>query len=86
MNEYYYLVKYKWGPGGIGFIVYVNKDKSKIIVGKGHINKSSELELKVKEGRIISISENYSFKKIDKDRAESLQRKEEKHIYILAKK
>ncbi|MCR4327182.1 MAG: hypothetical protein NUV46_01210 [Nanoarchaeota archaeon] len=80
MNEHYYLIKYKWGPGGVGVALLVNGDKSEILVGRGHINKESDLELRVKKGIIISISEDYTYKKIDIKRVEALKRKEEKYL------
>lgn len=83
MNKNYYFVKYKWGPGGIGFVILTEGEKSKVILGKGHINKRDDLELKVEESKIISISEDYIFKKIDEERSERLKRKEEKYKHAL---
>lgn len=83
MSKNYYLIKYKWGPGGVGIALLVNGSKSEVIVGRGHINKESDLELEVKKGRIISISEDYNFKRIDEERAKNLRIKEEKYKNIL---
>ena len=82
MNKNYYLLKYKWGPGGIGFVILTQDEKSEVLVGKGHINKKNDLELKVEESKIVSISEDYTFKKIDEERAEAMKRKEEKYKNI----
>jgi len=83
MSKDYYLLKYRGGPGGVGISLLVNGNKSEVIVGRGHINKESDLELEVKKGKIISISEDYTFKRIDEERAKNLRIKEERYKSIL---
>lgn len=86
MNKNYYLIKYKWGPGGKGFVLSVHGKKSKVVVGSHHINKKSDLEIKVEEGELVSVSEDYSIKKIYLERVESMKKREERYKTIWKRK
>ncbi len=78
-DEGFYHIKDKWSVGGLGYTLHIDGDESKIDMGKGHINKVSDLELEVKKGKIISISEDYKYERISKEKFEILKRKSEKY-------
>jgi len=83
MNKNYYHIERKRSAGGIGFCISVWRENFEVLVGKGKINKQEVIELKVKNGKIISLSKDYTFTKIYEKELGRLKRKAEKYQKIL---
>jgi len=83
VKKHYYHIKLKKSPGGIGLVILAKGENSKVVLGRGKVNKKEDLELKVNGGKIDFISEDYKFAIIYKDDFERLERKWEKYQNIL---